>query len=55
MSFWYHMRGTGMGSLNVRIQDSDGDRQVWSVSGDKGDQWQLGQVTIASPSAYKVS
>ncbi|XP_031549766.1 uncharacterized protein LOC116287250 [Actinia tenebrosa] len=54
LSFWYHMKGSGMGTLNVHIQDGNGERQVWSVSGNKGDQWQPGELTITSPTDYKV-
>jgi len=55
LSFWYHMYGVGMGSLNVNIQDVNGVRQIWKQLGDKGNQWQLGSVTITSKIPYKVS
>ncbi len=41
LNFWYHMYGADMGSLTVHTQTSDGevDKQIWSLSGDQGDQW----------------
>ncbi len=45
LSFWYHMWGTGMGSLEVFLIESDtatGDTtEFFTLSGDQGNLWQL--------------
>ena len=43
--FRYHMFGTAIGSLNIKIYDGE-LKNVWTISGNQGDQWHAGQVPI---------
>lgn len=52
LTFWYHMYGSGMGELNVYIKPVTGSlRNVWSLSGDQGNEWKMAQVTLVSGSS----
>lgn len=48
LTFWYHMRGTQMGSLTVDV-DANGSvtSNVWTQSGDRGLKWRQGWVNLA--------
>lgn len=56
--FWYHMDGSNVGFLNIYVQELRSARShtlVWSMSGDQGEQWRHGRVSIINPhSPYKV-
>ena len=41
LSFYYHMFGSGMGSLHLEISQDDGDTwtELWSASGTQGGDW----------------
>ena len=40
LSFWYHMRGSDMGSLHVDVFNGvQYDLDVWTISGDQGNSW----------------
>ena len=55
LSFWYHMYGSSIGSLNVYLVDEDNKATlVWSKSGDQGNQWNEAKPTIESKQNYKV-
>lgn len=54
LSFWYHMYGVGMGSLNVILEDANGEHQIWKEFGNKGNKWHLGHVTVDSNITHKV-
>lgn len=56
LTFWYHMYGEAMGELNVYVKPVGGPRtKVWSKSGDQGDDWKMGQVTLTNmDSDYQV-
>ncbi|XP_041355231.1 MAM and LDL-receptor class A domain-containing protein 1-like [Gigantopelta aegis] len=47
-SFWYNMHGTAMGSLRILVKHhpSGSPKPVWEASGEKGNAWIHGQVTI---------
>lgn len=50
------MYGADMGSLNVYFQSGTGSRtQVWSRSGDQGNQWNIAEVDIPSVSNVRVN
>ena len=42
--FWYHMKGSDIGSLNVYIQTNESKTLVWNRTGEQGDYWNFGQV-----------
>lgn len=56
LTFWYHMYGDHIGSLNLYVQSgpSLGDA-YWTRSGSKGDQWRQAQVTISRSIPFFVS
>ena len=50
LQFWYHMFGIDTGRLNVYIF-SQGTNTSWSMTGQQGNQWLKGQITIPGTSA----
>lgn len=59
LRFWTHLLGNGIGSLRVVIQSgSEGgptvNREVWSLTGEAGNVWHQGQLTVASPTPFRV-
>ncbi|XP_041467171.1 MAM and LDL-receptor class A domain-containing protein 1-like [Lytechinus variegatus] len=54
--FWYHMYGKGMGSLNVYTRDQINQLMVleWSESGNHGDRWLEGVVSLSSMNSYNI-
>ena len=50
LSFYYHMYGATMGTLNVYV----GQRKIFTKSGDQGNQWHLAKVDITEPGATEV-
>lgn len=53
--FWYHMYGTGIGRLNVyrKVGNSLG-KPLFSESGNQGNKWNKGMVTIMSLQSWQV-
>ena len=55
LSFWYHMYGSSIGTLNVYIVDKDNKSTlVWSKSGDQGNHWNETKLMLESKLDYKV-
>lgn len=53
--FWYHLYGASIGSLNVWTRrDNQLFKNVWSRSGNFGNYWRYGHVTIQTPSDFQV-
>ena len=53
--FFYHMYGRNMGSLNIYVNSSGGEKLVWVQTIEKGKQWQNGQVNVGLvKGSYKV-
>nr|XP_054757452.1 MAM and LDL-receptor class A domain-containing protein 1-like [Lytechinus pictus] len=49
LTFWYHMYGAHVGSLNVGYGNTDGNEEgtvIWTKSGTQGYDWILGRVAI---------
>lgn len=46
LQFWYHMNGSDIGALNVIRKTKHGEKVIWSMNGQQGDQWHLGQVEL---------
>ncbi len=47
--FWYHMYGAAMGTLNIDVSEDGGTNwtNAWSESGDHGDVWLMGSVSLS--------
>ena len=54
LSFWYHMYGVGTGTLRVRTQINGVDTVRWALTGDQGNQWRNGQVSVGEAGDYQV-
>ena len=55
MKFAYHMFGDGIGTLNVVMQTKQvGDQVLWTVSGEQGNTWLIGQVPIYSDFPFRL-
>ena len=50
LSFYYHMYGATMGTLNVYV----GQRKVFTLSGNQGNLWKQAKVEITEPGASEV-
>ena len=57
LSFYYHMYGSSMGCITVYVRNvSTGDERVlWLKSGDRGNSWWEGFVTVRQQGKYQVS
>lgn len=52
ISFMYHMFGLGMGGLHLKAKNGTGSwEDIWSVTGDRGDQWL--PVTLTVPPGFE--
>ncbi len=56
VEFYYHMYGSGMGTLRVYLRKGGVlDRKaVWTMSGNQGNKWHRGSFTVISPQSWKV-
>lgn len=55
VSFWYHMYGTTMGTLNVYARSGGVlGSPVWTKSGNQGNSWFKGQVSVIQQSTWQV-
>ncbi|XP_057298293.1 MAM and LDL-receptor class A domain-containing protein 2-like isoform X2 [Hydractinia symbiolongicarpus] len=53
--FFYHMYGSSIGSLNIYVNASGGEKLVWTLKGEKGNRWLNGQVNVGLVrGSYKV-
>lgn len=48
ITFWYHMFGSDMGTLNVKTVENNYEKIVWSKTGDKGNYWKYACIPIKS-------
>ena len=50
MKFYYHMYGVAMGTLDLEASTNGGSTwtNIWSLSGDQGDAWQLANVDLSA-------
>ncbi|XP_046380134.2 MAM and LDL-receptor class A domain-containing protein 1-like [Haliotis rufescens] len=55
-SVWYHMSGSGVGSLNVYVQKHGEARQMmWTHKGSQGNEWKLARFSVpASAKQYNI-
>jgi len=54
MSFWHHMYGATIGTLKVWVRINNTNILRWQRSGNKGDTWFQGQISITSNVPYQV-
>ncbi|CAC5390031.1 unnamed protein product [Mytilus coruscus] len=55
LRFWYHMYGSTMGTLNVYTENAQGTRiQIFTMSGDQGNQWNEKAIFIPAMDDLKV-
>lgn len=54
-SFWYHMYGEDVGTLNLITRMDKENSTVWSKTGSQGNSWKQGTRTIRSKEPYNVS
>ena len=50
LSFYYHMYGSGMGTLNVSV----GQKNIFTISGNQGNQWHQAKINVTDPGASQV-
>ena len=56
LSFWYHMYGSHIGTLNVLLyQNGSRSAPIWSLSKNQGGFWRPSRVTIKSSVKHSVS
>ncbi|XP_041467508.1 MAM and LDL-receptor class A domain-containing protein 1-like [Lytechinus variegatus] len=56
LTFWYHMFGNAVGSLEVYTMDED-DQQfgpIWSTSGSQGDVWIMGSADVTFGREFRI-
>ncbi|CAF4185562.1 unnamed protein product, partial [Rotaria sp. Silwood2] len=53
LKFYYHMYGPSIGILNVLIAGTQ--RLLWTKSGNLGNRWRFGHVTVRSNDAYQIA
>ncbi|XP_052098975.1 MAM and LDL-receptor class A domain-containing protein 1-like [Mytilus californianus] len=53
LSFWYHMNGNGIGSLNVYLVSKGTRQMLWNKSGRQSPDWLLATIPI-SPGSYQI-
>lgn len=57
LMFWYYMEGSAVGELNVYRQTLDNSTQsvqLWARSGDQGNHWRHGRLTLNSRVPFQV-
>uniref|UniRef100_A0A8C5HTV1 MAM domain-containing glycosylphosphatidylinositol anchor protein 2-like n=1 Tax=Gouania willdenowi TaxID=441366 RepID=A0A8C5HTV1_GOUWI len=57
LSFFYHMYGKHIGSLNVLLRQKGttaNDASIWSLSGNQGDRWRQAKVNIHPAAAFQI-
>jgi hypothetical protein len=53
--FWYHMYGPSVGELNIWLRQGNVlQRNFWTRSGNFGDQWRYGHVTVKSSLEFQM-
>jgi hypothetical protein len=52
--FFYHMLGSGIGSLNVYLKSQNIMTQLWTRSGQTGSLWHQASITVQASYQYQV-
>lgn len=57
MTFWYHMYGSQIGTLNVYLKQGRSNSlgsPIWTRKANQGNSWNIAQVSLNPSSAYQV-
>ncbi|XP_071486327.1 MAM and LDL-receptor class A domain-containing protein 1-like [Diadema antillarum] len=54
LTFWYHMHGQNVGTLNVLTSSGSAETVHWTRSGTHGDQWLVARVPFSGTQTYSV-
>lgn len=57
LRFWYHMTGSGIGTLNLYVKTGTGklnEQLIWRLSGNQAKLWKSGTAPIYSSLDYQV-
>lgn len=56
LTFWYHMYGSTVGTLNVYIRTAFKTTRIYTLSGNQGNQWLVANLKIGSttPDRFQV-
>ena len=56
LNFFYHMYGDSIGSLTVQLHNinSSNIKNIWTLSGNKGNSWKFASVPLIFGQEYKV-
>ena len=55
LRFHFHMLGFSMGSLKVYKKSASTSTEVFSVNGNRGDQWYMAQTSLTGPEEFQVT
>ena len=56
VTFWFHMHGANIGSLNVYIRQSQqSDKLVWTMRGNEPDLWYYATIQVNATQLYQVN
>ncbi|CAC5426136.1 unnamed protein product [Mytilus coruscus] len=55
LTFWYHMYGKSMGTLNVYTESGNITTRYWSQSGNQGNSWNFVSFDISSSEPYTIT
>ncbi|XP_062336134.1 MAM and LDL-receptor class A domain-containing protein 1 [Osmerus eperlanus] len=54
LGFWYHMSGFTVGALHVLLKLGNVTHEVWSQTGNQGNQWRRGEIFLGKSSNFQV-
>ena len=54
LSFWYHMNGAQIGTLNVLVAAGGTNFTAWTLAGDQGNTWKFARAPVRANVGYKV-
>lgn len=54
--FWYHLYGISLGTLNIWLRENNQlVKNLWSRSGNFGNYWRYGHVTVQSQTDFQIA